>query len=169
MNNKDVIKKIILILVLILVFLLILLLLYRLKNMENNRLNVTNTDDINTDIIEDENDYIFYYEDETGSAEYNEEQLNNFQVEIIIPDDVIRRVSNNEELYLKIKEYTFLNGLIDATKIEYQGLEEIKERNSLVIFLKLNNPDENVITILLNNNDNSIEFIDDYWDENSEL
>lgn len=167
MNNKMLIK--IMIFILFISFAIILLVLYKVVNSEDDNLNIINNyennysvsnTNIDNEIVDlDDSEYIFYFEDETGSAKYSEEQLDNFEVELNIPYNILKYILNKKEFYLKIKEYLFLNGLVDATKVEYQSIEENKNNNLVKMLFKLNNPNENNILVVINLNDNSIEII----------
>jgi len=156
MNYKLIIKT--LIILLFIFFVIILILLYNSKKLQNNNLNDIKYDEL---VENDNDDDIYYYEDETGSAEYNQEQLKNLDISISnIPENVSKYILNKEEFDLNIKEYVYLNGLVDATKVEYKKYEEDKEKKIVKIFFQLNNTDKNSFMVILKLNDNSIEIID---------
>lgn len=50
-----------------------------------------------------------------GGIEYNENQLNNFTINIQgLTSEIEEKISNKEQFNLKFKEYIYINGLVDA-------------------------------------------------------
>ena len=169
MDRKVLIKMFIIILCISLV--IILLVLYRLVDLKKNNSNIPENNNknisiqenlsINNEIIDlENNDYIFYFEDETGNAKYSEEQLDNIEINVDIPEKILKLILNKEEFYLKIKEYIFLNGLVNSTEIKYQRMEEIKDKSLMKLYFILNNSDKDTFSLVINLNTNNIEAVE---------
>lgn len=81
-----------------------------------------------------------------GGIEYNENQLNNFTINIQgLTSEIEEKISNKEQFNLKFKEYIYINGLVDAEnaildKWQFKDdilyirfkLDDIKETNLIV-------------------------------------
>lgn len=119
------------------------------KNETSNWTNNTNQSNVN----EDSDDYIFYNEKETGDVEYNSEQLKNIEFEFDgITDDISKYINDIDTLELKIKEFVYLEGLVDATVAKVQKYEYQESTGRLGIIFDLNNPSEDKIRVILNAN-----------------
>lgn len=161
-------KKLLIFLILFLVFFMIILII-TIQNLlkpneedEQNNINKTNIiSNISSDdtIDYNESDYIFEHEEETGDVQYNKEQLNNFEFTISMPDEVWEHVPNTEDFNMSMKEYIYLNGLVDATEADFRGYNIQEDTNILTIMFELNNFDKVEFKVEINLNNNQIQFI----------
>ncbi len=105
---------------------------------EENTVNNTDTNDV------------FYNTEETGTVKYSENQLNNFSFEIKgITDEDLKYINDVDNLNLTVKEYVYKHGLVDATIGEVQKSEYQESTNRLGIILKLNNPNEDKLRVIV--------------------
>lgn len=109
---------------------------------EENTVNNTDTNDV------------FYNTEETGTVKYSENQLNNFSFEIKgITDEDLKYINDVDNLNLTVKEYVYKHGLVDATIGEVQKSEYQESTNRLGIILKLNNPNEDKLRVIVSSGD----------------
>lgn len=109
---------------------------------EENTVNNTDTNDV------------FYNTEETGTVKYSENQLNNFSFEIKgITDEDLRYINDVDNLNLTVKEYVYKHGLVDATIGEVQKAEYQESTDRLGIILKLNNPNEDKLRVIVSSGD----------------
>ena len=127
------------------------------QNVSVNSINNTNVnEDIQNSVSEentvnntDTND-VFYNTEETGTVKYSENQLNNFSFEIKgITDEDLKYINDVDNLNLTVKEYVYKHGLVDATIGEVQKSEYQESTNRLGIILKLNNPNEDKLRVIV--------------------
>ena len=127
------------------------------QNVSVNSINNTNVnEDIQNSVSEentvnntDTND-VFYNTEETGNAKYSDSQLNNFSFEIKgISDEDLKYINDVDNLNLTVKEYVYKHGLVDATIGEVQKSEYQESTNRLGIILKLNNPNEDKLRVIV--------------------
>lgn len=127
------------------------------QNVSVNSINNTNVnEDIQNSVSEentvnntDTND-VFYNTEETGTVKYSENQLNNFSFEIKgITDEDLKYIKDVDNLNLTVKEYVYKHGLVDATIGEVQKSEYQESTNRLGIILKLNNPNEDKLRVIV--------------------
>lgn len=127
------------------------------QNVSVNSINNTNVnEDIQNSVSEentvnntDTND-VFYNTEETGNAKYSDSQLNNFSFEIKgITDEDLKYINDVDNLNLTVKEYVYKHGLVDATIGEVQKSEYQESTNRLGIILKLNNPNEDKLRVIV--------------------
>ena len=85
----------------------------------------------------------------------------NFET-VDIPAEVLQHIQNKQEFDITIKKYIYRNGLIDASKGHLEEYEIDKENGYIQMYFKLNNPEEKVIILFLDYNENIIEIFD-YW------
>lgn len=96
---------------------------------------------------------VFYNDEEKGNTKYNENQLDNFSIEINgITEDISRHIKNQSEFIKAIKEYIYKNGLVDATSIEVQKYEYQENTDRLGIIFVLNNTNKNKLRVIVNAN-----------------
>lgn len=116
----------------------------------SNTVENTSTDTENT--VEDE-DYIFYNEGETGTAQYSRDQLNNFEFNLNISSEASQYISDYDEFYITIKEYIYKKGLVDADTAEMEKYEYDQSNGRVGIVLKLNNENEDkILAVYFTNN-----------------
>ena len=127
------------------------------QNVSVNSINNTNVnEDIQNSVSEentvnntDTND-VFYNTEETGTVKYSENQLNNFSFEIKgISDEDLKYINDVDNFNLTVKEYVYKHGLVDATIGEVQKSEYQESTNRLGIILKLNNPNEDKLRVIV--------------------
>lgn len=91
-----------------------------------------------------------------GGSKYSEEQLNNFEFKITNMDSSIQNKINNYEMFSsKMKEYIYLNGLVEADNAKYLNCSMDEKNNKIILIFKLN--DKNNTTLIANillNDDN---------------
>ena len=105
---------------------------------KENTVNSTDTNDV------------FYNTEETGTAKYSDSQLNNFSFEIKgITDEDLKYINDVDNFNLTVKEYVYKHGLVDATIGEVQKSEYQESTNRLGIILKLNNPNEDKLRVIV--------------------
>lgn len=137
-------------------------------NSVNQNVSVNSTNNTNTNVNEniqnsvseentvnntDTND-VFYNTEETGTVKYSENQLNNFSFEIKgITDEDLKYINDVDNLNLTVKEYVYKHGLVDATIGEVQKSEYQESTNRLGIILKLNNPNEDKLRVIVSSGD----------------
>ena len=110
----------------------------------NNNLNQSTT---NT-VIDDD-----FETDETGSAQYTPDSLNNFPFEWQgMTDEIAKYIKDMEELNTNIKKYFYDNGIIDATVVEVQKYEYQDATKRLGMIVKLNTPKGEKLRIIINEN-----------------
>lgn len=131
---------------------------------QNVSINSTNNTNVNENIqnsVSEENTVnntdtndVFYNTEETGTVKYSENQLNNFSFEIKgITDEDLKYINDVDNLNLTVKEYVYKHGLVDATIGEVQKSEYQESTNRLGIILKLNNPNEDKLRIIVSSGD----------------
>lgn len=160
---KIVIGILIICLIIVFIFIANLLMLNDNKNEQNVENNknlaennssenyIDNTNQI--DLSNDANDYIFYNEDETGEAEYDIEQANKIQLEFEgITEEILTHITDMDNFKLKIKEYVYLEGLVDATVAKVEQYEYQESTSRFGIIFDLNNPSSDKLLVILNAN-----------------
>ena len=125
------------------------------KNISNTtNENIVSSDKIeNTTTTNNTND-VFYNTEETGTARYSQDQLNNFSFELKgLTDDNLKYINNIDNFNLSLKEYIYKHGLVDATIGEVQKSEYQESTNRLGIIIKLNNPKEDKLRVIISSGD----------------
>ena len=90
------------------------------------------------------------FDRQEGGAEYSTSELNNFELEIT---NLNSNIKNKNQLTLKVKEYVYLNGLVQANQAECISSKEQESR--IVLTLKLNDPKQTILTVVINLKDNT--------------
>lgn len=83
-----------------------------------------------------------------GGAEYEVSQLDNFEFEILGLNDEILSEINIDTLKLEMKEYVYLEGLVDANQALLQNWNT--DNNVLYLEFLLNNENNTIINIEVN-------------------
>lgn len=97
-------------------------------------------------------------EGETGNAKYSKEQLNQFSFEITgLTNEVKKYISDVDKFKETVKEYIYLNGLVDATAGNIEKYEYQENTNRFGMKLSLNNNDEDALRIIINLDTNKID------------
>lgn len=168
--NKTKIYISILIILLLIFLALIIYLIFKINSnnentVSNNNTSYNTTAESNsaTEIAEDDDeDYddenfdVFNEEDENGEAQYSEDALDNFHIEIVnLPNEVSEKIVDKDNFIKEIKEYMYFHGLVDATSVEYDIYQIDQENNKMAIRFILNNASNTriITTIDLNNNE----------------
>ena len=124
-------------------------------NNETNSIENTATEDIDYN----NSDYIFDYEQENGEARYTKETIDSLEFKIEgMPDEVLNYINDINEFEYKVKEYIYLNGLIDASVASYKEYEIMEEENGICITFSLNNENQTIMDVTINLEDNSLTF-----------
>lgn len=95
-----------------------------------------------------------------GGAEYTQDELKNINFEIIDLDNSIINKIKYDQFIISMKEYIYINGLIQANKAEY--ISSRQEDNKITIQFRLNDTNKTIITAIVNINDYTYEFSDNY-------
>ncbi len=128
------------------------------KNYNEVENNEVGNNEVNSNEIDyNDTDYLFYNEDESGDGKYSREQLNNFDFEIDdIPEEIKNYIKDKEEFNIKVKEYTYKKGLVDASHATFETYE-MQEENKLLITFELDDEYKTKIFIRININNNSMQ------------
>ena len=111
------------------------------ENITSNDVQLDDNETGEENIDYDNTDYIFEHEEETGEENYTREHLKEFNFNIDnIPSDITQYINNMEEFNNRIKEYVYLNGLVDASYAKYDKYE-INDGEILIIY-NLNNQEK---------------------------
>ena len=98
---------------------------------------------------------------EEGGEEYNIEQLNNFDFKVTnLNSSVKSKIKDINQFLLDMKEYIYINGLVQANCAECINVKELSGK--VVIEFQLNNPETTIITATINLTDNTYIFSDNY-------
>lgn len=90
-------------------------------------------------------------EDFEGGAEYNEEQLSNFDFKIIALNEKVKsKIIDIEKLKIAIKEYIYKNGLVEASEAKYITYAENNKKMTLKFQLNNKENTKLVVTFDLN-------------------
>lgn len=82
-----------------------------------------------------------------GGKEYSTDELNNFEFNIINLDNSIKEKINYNKFIISLKEYIYINGLVQADKAKY--INSYEEGNEISILFELNDDkNTNLIAII---------------------
>lgn len=96
-----------------------------------------------------------------AGVEYSTEHLKNFKFEVINVDSNVKsKIPYYDTFIFKIKEYLYLNGLVQASTAEFVNFES--NSTSMILKFKLNNPKQTIVTAKINLQDNTYTFSDNY-------
>ena len=131
------------------------------ENLSENNIQLDNNQEIDEYIDCDNTEYIFEHEEETGDEKYTKEQLNNFNFNIDnVPNDISQYIEDSEEFNIKIKEYVYLNGLVDASLAKYAEYEITDDK--ILIIYNLNNQEKTNLYVSINIANKNSQIYDDY-------
>lgn len=111
-------------------------------------------------IINKQNTEVDIENGETGNAEYSREQLKNVQTQIEgLSQEITSNIKDIDEFNTNLKEYIYLNGLVDATtaKVEEWNITD----NKLEIKIHLNDINNTTIKAVVNLETNTSEVMED--------
>lgn len=98
---------------------------------------------------------------EEGGEEYHKEHLKNMNFEVTnLSSDIKSRIKDVNQFLIDMKEYIYLNGLVQANLAECINIGE--EENKIILQFRLNNPEKTIISVNINLKDNTYEFSDNY-------
>lgn len=143
-NEKSILISIIIMICIIIVGIIIVLgVIYRI-NTDNN--------------IEKEEDITNL---EEGGEEYTKEHLKDVDFEITnLSNSVTSRIKDVNQFLLDMKEYIYLNGLVQANIAECININE--SEGKIIAEFRLNDPEKTIITATINVEDNTYTFSDNY-------
>lgn len=95
-----------------------------------------------------------------GGAEYSRKELDNINFEISGINNTLKNKINYDEFVINMKEYIYLNGLIQATKAEYLNSKE--EDSKIAIQFRLNDNKGTIVTAVIDKDSNKYVFEDNY-------
>ena len=129
-------KVLFMIFILVIVLIVLLVCLAIIKNLNKNE------DIVN---IEEQNE---------GGIEYNQNQLDNFNINIIgITDEIKNSINNIDEMYLKIKEYMYLYGLVDGDELVLNNYNA--ENNIITLYFSINDSKNTNIKVMIDTINNT--------------
>lgn len=100
----------------------------------------------NTNKNNDESDEIAKLQE--GGKEYSTSELNNFDFDIVNLDNSIKEKINYNEFIINLKEYIYINGLVEADKAQY--VNSYEEGNEISILFELNDDKHTNLTAVIN-------------------
>lgn len=100
----------------------------------------------NTNKNNDESDEIAKLQE--GGKEYSISELNNFDFDIVNLDNSIKEKINYNEFIINLKEYIYINGLVEADKAQY--VNSYEEGNEISILFELNDDKHTNLTAVIN-------------------
>lgn len=143
-------EKNILIIISVMILIIIICIILILVAMHINKTN--NNDDDEYDEIADM---------EEGGEEYSKEHLKYMDFEVInLGSDITNRIKNINQFFLDMKEYIYLNGLIEANRAEFINIDETE--NKIILEFRLNNPKKTIVSATISLKDNTYMFLDNY-------
>lgn len=96
-----------------------------------------------------------------AGVEYSTDHLKNFEFKVINVDNKVKNLIPQYDMFtFKMKEYLYLNGLVQASTAEFVDFES--NDNNIIIKFKLNNPKQTIVTAKINLQDNTYIFSDNY-------
>ena len=95
-----------------------------------------------------------------GRAEYSRKELDNINFEISGINNTLKNKINYDEFVINMKEYIYLNGLIQATKAEYLNSKE--KDSEITIQFRLNDNKGTIVTAVIDKDSNKYVFEDNY-------
>lgn len=162
-------KIIIYLLCFCIIFLLVLFLYFLSLKIKENRIEsiikeYEVKDEYENEILENEENIIDYYNsnvifyEENKLAEYNKKQLKKIDLNINnMPDEVLNYIPNIDDVYNKIKEYIYFNGLVDSTEMVYEKYQIKESTNQIALLFKLNNNIGTELIVVINTKTKQIE------------
>lgn len=92
-------------------------------------------------------------------VKYNESQLSGFNLNIYkIDDKVTQKISNIDEILLKLKEYLYLKGIVNGDTLKFIQAKE--DNNQINLKFEFNDDVRTKIIVDVNLNDNTYNFYD---------
>lgn len=92
-------------------------------------------------------------------VKYNESQLSGFNLNIYkIDDKVTKKISNIDEILLKLKEYLYLKGIVNGDTLKFIQAKE--DNNQINLKFEFNDDVRTKIIVDVNLNDNTYNFYD---------
>ena len=95
-----------------------------------------------------------------GGWEYSRKELDNINFEISGINNTLKNKINYDEFVINMKEYIYLNGLIQATKAEYLNSKE--KDSEITIQFRLNDNKGTIVTAVIDKDSNKYVFEDNY-------
>lgn len=98
---------------------------------------------------------------EEGGEEYTKEHLQDIDFEVTnLSNNITSKIKNVNEFFLDMKEYVYLNGLVQANIAECININE--SEGKIIAEFRLNDPKKTIITATINLEDNTYTFSDNY-------
>lgn len=99
-------------------------------------------------------DIVNIEEQNEGGIEYNQNQLENFNINIIgITDEIKNSINNIDEMYLKIKEYMYLYGLVDGDELVLNNYNA--ENDIITLYFSINDSKNTNIKVVIDTINNT--------------
>lgn len=98
---------------------------------------------------------------EEGGEEYSKEHLEYMDFKVInLGSNITDKIKNVNEFLLDMKEYIYLNGLVEANCAEFINIDETENR--IILEFRLNNPKKTIVLATISLKDNTYMFSDNY-------
>lgn len=96
-----------------------------------------------------------------AGVEYSTNHLKNYEFQVINVDIHVKNIIPEYDTFtLKMKEYLYLNGLVQASVAEF--LDFKRDNTNIILTFKLNNPKRTIVTAKINLKDSTYIFSDNY-------